>query len=96
MTETQYDIKQLYELISRHYQRKFEKMSLCIPSQIVDGGVAEFVDEDSGKTLATTRIRMRNRLDIDSSGQMKVDVRMSDVVFARPTLSIVTGESTEQ
>lgn len=90
-----FTIKQVCEIISRYYDRAFKRLKFCPPAQIVDGGIAEFIDENVKATVATCRIRIRNILHINKqTGSMQLEVHLSDIMFQRGEVEFAVGAPT--
>lgn len=90
-----FTVKQMCEIISRYYDRAFKRLKFCPPAQIVDGGIAEFIDEDIKATVATCRIRIRNILHINKqTGSMQLEVHLSDIMFQRGEVEFAVGAPT--
>jgi hypothetical protein len=86
-----YNIAVAMRTIAAHYEREFPKLTFSTQSQIVDGCVAEFVDTAMGVTVATARIRFRNKLIVnDQSGDIFLAVELSDMSFTKPSLNLST------
>ena len=80
------------QMISANYERDFPKLSFNTPHQIVDGSVAEFIDTSMGVTIATARIRIRNRLVVNNeNGELTMVVHLSDMTFARPSVNLTVS-----
>ena len=78
-------------LITKQYERNFPKLTFNTPMQIIDGGVAEFIDASMNVTVATARIRIRNQLIVDNkSGIMYMAVQLSDLTFSKPQINVGT------
>lgn len=77
------------KVISEHYAGRVLKLRMCLPTQYVENGVIDFTDEDDGISLATARLRLGNKLEVDSgTGSMKLHVYISDIVFNRDYLLV--------
>lgn len=84
-----YNLTVALQMISANYERDFPKLSFNTPHQIVDGSVAEFIDTSMGVTVATARIRIRNRLVVNNeNGELSMVVHLSDMTFARPSVNL--------
>lgn len=87
-----YNIHQVCELISEHYERGFKHLRFSPPMQITDGSAAEFIDDDFKITVATCRIRLLNKLHINTNtGDMLLGVALSDIVFQRSSLGLTVN-----
>jgi hypothetical protein len=84
-----YNLAQAFRLIAEKYSdRKFDKINVITPPQIVDGGLMEFADTD-GKFLAAARTRFRNKIVInDQSGDLLLLCQLSDLSFNATVLPI--------
>jgi hypothetical protein len=84
-----FNIREACDLIARHYGHGFKHLSFIPPMQIVDGCVVEFVDDNMKVVVASARMRFRNRVHIDKdSGQMRLEIVMSDLTFIRSRLEL--------
>lgn len=84
-----YNLKVALQLISAHYERDFPKLSFNTSHQIIDGSLVDFIDTSMGVTVATARIRIRNRLVVNNeNGELTMVVHLSDMTFARPNMNI--------
>ena len=87
-----FNLHEICELISRHYGRGFKRLSFSPPMQIVDGCIAEFIDDDMKVIVASARMRFRNRVHVDKeNGQMRLEIMMSDLTFKRSSLELSVG-----
>lgn len=77
------------KVISEHYAGQVLKLRMCLPAQYVENGVIEFTNDADGVALATARLRLGNKLEVDSStGSMKLHVYISDIAFNRDYLLV--------
>jgi hypothetical protein len=91
-TREYFNIHEACELIAQHYGRGFKRLSFSPPMQIVDGCVAEFIDDDMKVIVAAARMRFRNRVHVDKeNGQMRLEIVMSDLTFNRSRLELSVG-----
>lgn len=83
------NIYQATEQIIRHYDRDFKNIKFVLPTQIIDGSQADFIDGDSKSIIATCRLRTRNQLHINTStGNIYVDVKISDITYSRENIDL--------
>lgn len=84
-----FNLGEVVRSINSQYEREFPKLTFNTPQQITDGCVAEFIDASMGVTVATARVRIRNRLIINNeNGEMFLQVQLSDLSFSRPSVPV--------
>ena len=84
-----FNLGEVVRSINSQYEREFPKLTFNTPQQITDGCVAEFIDASMGVTVATARVRVRNRLIINNeNGEMFLQVQLSDLSFSRPSVPV--------
>jgi hypothetical protein len=77
-------VKEVIAAINKYYMRE-TSTRISLPNQIVDGGVADFVDSLLGVSYATARIRFTNNLTLNQeTSQLFIELVFSDIVFSRP------------
>lgn len=87
--DNMFNISQACGLIASHYKRCFEHLRFTPPMQITDGCIAEFIDEQLKITVASVRMRIRNKCYIDKiDGEMRLQVHLSDISFTRAQLEV--------
>lgn len=86
-----YNLAEAVKAVSTFYEREFPKLSFNTPAQITDGCVVEFIDTSMSVTVATARVRVRNRLIVNNeNGDMFLQVHMSDLAFSRSSVPVVS------
>lgn len=86
-----YNLAETIKAISKFYEREFPKMSFNTPAQITDGCVVEFIDTSMNVTVASARVRIRNRLIVNNeNGDMFLQVHLSDLAFSRSSVPVTT------
>ncbi len=93
-----FNIYDVHNAITKHFDRPFKKLLFVAPSQITDGCIAEFYDDEMKVTIATCRVRFRNQYSVDiKTGNITVSVDLSDLSFKPLAMSIsdaLTARST--
>ncbi len=75
--------------IIKHYDRQFKKLLFVAPSQVIDGCIAEYYDDEMKVTVATCRIRFRNQYSVDTkTGDMAIVVDLTDLSFKSLVLNV--------
>jgi hypothetical protein len=84
-----FNIAEAFKMVSKHYERDFPKMTFNTPQQITDGCIVEFVDSSMGVTVATARVRVRNRLVVNNeTGDMFLLTQLSDLAYSRSVVPL--------
>lgn len=77
-----------FEQIGEFYKREFNKLSIRMPLQLVDGCVVEFFDEEQAATVAAARLRLMNYALINNqTGQIHIEACLTDLAFTRSTMT---------
>lgn len=84
-----YNVSTAVQIIAKHYEREFPKLSFNTQSQITDGTTVDFIDTSMNVTVATARLRFRNKLTINNeTGDMFISVDLSDMSFTKPSVNL--------
>lgn len=84
-----FNVQQAIDLISEKYGRTFRRLLFVISSQITDGSIVEFYDEEMRVTVASCRLRYRNKLCIDKqTGTLTSIVELSDMSFGSASVDL--------
>lgn len=76
------------ERITTHYNRPFN-LKFSSPLQIVDGCSADFIDANTETVIASTKMRFRNKLHVDTStGELRIEISLSDITFGKSYVNI--------
>jgi uncharacterized protein with HEPN domain len=84
-----FNLGEAIRAVVKQYEREFPKLTFNTPAQITDGCVVEFIDASMNVTVATARVRVRNRLIVNNeNGDMFLQVHLSDLAFSRSSMQV--------
>lgn len=84
-----FNLADALRMIAKYYERDFPKLSFSIPAQIIDGCVIDFVDGAMGITIASARLRVRNRIIVSNeTGDMFLQTQLSDLAFSKSSVPV--------
>lgn len=84
-----FNLGEAIRAVVKQYEREFPKLTFNTPVQITDGCVVEFIDASMNVTVATARVRVRNRLIVNNeNGDMFLQVHLSDLAFSRSSMQV--------
>jgi hypothetical protein len=91
-----FNIHQACDAIAKHYNRSYE-LQFFPPAQIVDGGIMDIKDAETGAVLATCRMRFRNALAVNNlTSEILCGVSLSDLTFQRGHFNCSVKIKTQQ
>ncbi len=83
------NILDVYNAITKKFERPFKRLLFVAPQQIVDGCVINLYDDEMKVVVASCRGRFGNRLDINThSGELALAITLSDLSFGNQVANV--------
>lgn len=75
--------------IAKHYNRTFNELRFIPPYQVTDGSVIDFADGETGKLVASGRLRFLNAVTLSKdNGALFVRVVITDLAFGQDFIKL--------